>query len=356
MDSDSIDWDPGQKADRGAMAVPRPLPRAHTDPEKDGGFFPSGDTEKDECRAQSFDRPPPRRNSRRSTAFAGDKATVPPPLSFDPWTKRNSIILCVLGLLFFDLVLPCLIYYILYALTSLDEQDVLGIACASLGLGEMMELPLRGWRLVRHREDYAPLGQSAKWGFDFFFWWYAVATVIGIVPYVMATDLDYAIEWLFLMAPGLILAFAVATAVVSAVPFRLPFRVSSDAKGERCKPFTYYIIEDFVAVDAAQKRAFRVELMARYNASQIFRQMIWEVNMWWAFGGVVFTGALSGMTWGMPFPVAYGLSYGLLFVWIGIWTLATWLWVKRALRMEREWFLQSGTSTDRDTDREGVMV
>jgi hypothetical protein len=352
MDSDSMDWDPGEKADRG----PRPPPPVHTDPEKDGDVLPPEGSEKDEGRP-SFDRPPPRRpNSVRSTGLAGDKATVPPPLSFDPWTKRNSIIWCVLGLLFFDLVLPCLIYYLLYTLTDLNEEDVLGIACASLGLGEMMELPLRGWRLVKHREDYAPLGQHAKWGFDFFFWWYLAATVFGIMPYVMATDLDYAIEWLFLMAPGLILAFAVATALVSAVPFRLPFRVSSDAKGERCKPFPYYIIEDFVAVDAGQKKPFREELRARYNASRIFRQMIWEVNMWWAFGGVVFTGALSGMTWGMPFPVAYGLSYGLLFVWIGIWSLATWLWVKRALRMEREWFLQSGTSTDRDTDREGVMV
>jgi hypothetical protein len=336
MGSDSIHWDPGEKPPADALAPPSSPQRVPSDPEKDV-HNDAGDAER-----EGSERPQEKPKSPHSTTPAGRK---PPPLSFDPWTKKNSIILAVLGLLFFDLVLPCLVYYLLYTQTELDEQDVLGIACASLGIGELVELPLRGWWLVRHHEDYAPLGQRARWGFDFFFWWYVVATVIGIVPYVVATDLDDPIEWLFLMAPGLIVAFAVATAVVSALPFRLPFRVSSDARGERCKPFAYYVVEDFVAVDAHQKRLFRTELQARYKASQIFRRMIWEVNMWWAVGGMVFIGGLSGITWGMIFPVAYGLSFGLLFVWIGIWSLATWLWVKRALRMERAWFLQSATST-----------
>ncbi|PSS13309.1 hypothetical protein M430DRAFT_76658, partial [Amorphotheca resinae ATCC 22711] len=262
--------------------------------------------------------------------------SAPPPLSFDPWTKRNSIIICCLGLLFFDLILPCIIYYSLTYCTNLDEEQVLGISCASLGLGEMMELPLRGYRLAKQHDVYAPLGQHSRWAFDFLFWWYAMATIIGIVPYVLSTSLDEPIEWLFLMTPGFIAGFAVATTAVSALPFPLPFRVSSDARGEKCKPFVYYVIEDFVAVDASQKRSYREELRARYNASPIFRRMIWDVNMWWTVGGLVFIGALAGMTWGLAFPIAYGLSFGLLFVWMGIWALATWLWVRRGLRRERE--------------------
>ncbi len=266
------------------------------------------------------------------------RALRPPPLSFSPWDKKASILVCTFGVLLFDLVLPCIVYYTLESLTDLDIEIVLGISCASLGMGELMELPLRGYRLVKYRSEYAPLGQTAKWGFDFLFWWYLIATVIGIVPYVMATSLDEPILWLFLMTPALLVGFAIATTAISIFPFTLPFRVSSDPKGERCKPFVYYIIEDFVAVDAGQKRGYREELRARWVASPIFRQVIWDINLWWTIGGVIFIGALSDMTWGLDFDLAYGLSFGLLFVWIGIWALGSWLWVIRGLRKERQWY------------------
>jgi len=280
----------------------------------------------------------------------------PPPLSFSPWTKKTSIIVCTLGLLFFDLVLPCIIYYTLASLTSLNIEVNLGISCASLGLGEMLELPLRGYRLMKHRSLYAPLGQTAKWGFDFLFWWYLIATVIGIVPYVISTCLDEPVLWLFLITPGFLAGFAVLTAAVSAVPFRLLWRVSSDGRGERCKPFVYYVIEDFVAVDAGQTRRYRRELQARWNASPVFRRLIRDVNMWWIVGGVVFTGALAGITWRLPFEVAYGLSFGVLFLWIGIWALGTWLWVRRELRRERDWFARRTVELEGEMEKEPDIV
>lgn len=288
-------------------------------------------------------------STRSSNDLADDivatKHLGPPRLSFDPWTKKYSIIVCTLGLLFFDLVLPCIAYYTLSSLTNLNIEINLGISCASLGLGELAELPLRGYRLHKHPSKYAPLGQTAKWGFDFLFWWYLVATVIGIVPYCISTSLDEPILWLFLMTPGILVGFVVMTGAVSAIPFRLPFRVSSDDKGERCKPFVYYVVEDFVAVDADQMRVFREEFRARWIASPVFRRLLWDVNMWWTLGGVVFIGALAGMTWALDFNVAYGLSFGMLFVWIGIWALGSLWMVQRALRREREWFKRNTACT-----------
>jgi hypothetical protein len=357
MASDFVGWDPGKEAekdeDTSPIAFPKPLDPAHTKlPRNDSRDGLPERADDDEKSAHERHKNTP---SETSPAPKPNPHT-PPPLSFDPWTKRTSIVLCILGLIFFDLILPCLVYYLLDTLTDLDETDVLGIACASLGIGELLELPLRGYRLVRYRNEYAPLGQTAKWAFDFFFWWYAMATVVGIVPYIMATDLDYAIEWLFLMSPGLIVGFAVATTLVSAMPFKLPVRVSSDAKGTRCKPFVYYVIEDFVAVDAHQKRPYREELRARYEASRIFRAMIWEVNMWWTVGGVLFIGGLAAITWAVAFPIAYGVSLGLLFVWIIIWSVVTLWWVKRALRMERAWFLQATSNPEFTVDRQSMMV
>ena len=109
-----------------------------------------------------------------------------------------------------------------------------------------------------------------------------------------------------------------------------------------------------MAVDAGQGKKWREELRARWEASPVFRRLIWDVNMWWAVGGVVFIGALAGVTWGLPFNVAYGLSFGLLFIWMGIWALATWIWVRRGLRKEREWFtsrtgdIEGGVKTELD--------
>lgn len=179
--------------------------------------------------------------------------------------------------------------------------------------------------------------------------------MIGIVPYVLSTSLDEPILWLFLFTPGFLAVFASGTAAVSLVPFRLPVRVSSDARGEGCKPFAYYVIEDFVAVDAGQMRPYREELMERWNASPVFRTLIWEVNLWWTVGGIVFTAALAGITWGCDFNVAYGLSFGVLFIWIGVWAAGTWCWVKMRLQIEREWF-ERRLSVDGNIEKERDMV
>ncbi|PMD13135.1 hypothetical protein NA56DRAFT_651951 [Hyaloscypha hepaticicola] len=295
-------------------------------------------------------------NSRTSLDFTKfpnpDTRSGPPPLSFNPWTKKSSIIICTTGLLFFDLILPCLVYYTLTAYTTLSIEINLGISCASLGLGELLELPLRGYRLYKFPQIYAPLNQTSKWGFDFLFWWYLLATIIGIVPYVISTSLDTPILWLFLFTPGFLALFASATAAISLYPFTLPLRVSSSAKGEKCKPFTYYILEDFISVDASQTRQYRSELLLRWDSSPIFRRLIWEVNFWWAVGGVVFTGALAGITWGCDFGVAYGLSFGVLFVWIGVWAAATWGWVRWRLGVEMEWFRCRAREIAIEGDRE----
>jgi hypothetical protein len=292
------------------------------------------------------------RSSLKSSFPSQHPPREPPPLSFSPWSKKNSILLCTLGLLFFDLILPCLLHYTLASYTSLSLAINLGLSCASLGLGELLELPLRGYRLFKYPSEYAPLGQDSKWGADFLLWWYLTATVIGIVPYVISTSLDEPILWLFLFTPGFLVGFAVLTAAASLFPFKLPFRVSSDAKGESCKPFTYYVIEDFVAVDAGQGKGYREELKERWNTSPVFRRMIWDVNLWWTIGGVIFIAALAGVTWGCDFDTAYGLSFGVLFIWIGVWALVTWLWVNRNLRVEREWFARRAVPIEGSVEKE----
>lgn len=109
-----------------------------------------------------------------------------------------------------------------------------------------------------------------------------------------------------------------------------------------CKPFVYYVLQDFIAVDAGQGRAWRAQLRGRWEESPVFRRVLWEVNAGWVLGGLGFCGALAGVVWGVRFDVAYGVSFGLFFGWVGCWGLGTWVWVKRGLGRERVWFARRG--------------
>ncbi|TVY37330.1 hypothetical protein LSUB1_G004742, partial [Lachnellula subtilissima] len=229
---------------------------------------------------------------------------LPPPLTFSPLQKKTSILICTLALLTSDLLLPLLLYYTLSRHTSISLAINLGVSCASLGLCEFLELPLRGYRLISHPEKYAPLGSpdspSLFARLDFFFWWYALATIVGIVPYVLATSLDEPIPWLFLYTPGLLVGFAALTGVASVCTCACNVRILRcwcKVSGERCKPFVYYVLEDFVAVDAGQGRAWRAQLRARWKGSPMFRRVLWEVNVGWVVGGGVFCAALAGIVW-----------------------------------------------------------
>lgn len=262
----------------------------------------------------------------------------PPRITFDPWTRKKGIAISLLILLTFDLILPCFLYYVLTYLTDLDAVDVIGYAALCLGLGELIELPVRGWRLWRRRSEVGPLGSERKIEFDVLFWGYLIGTIVAVVPYIIACDGDEPIYWLFLFTPAFLFAFTAFPLFLTMIPFRLPFRISSDPKGTLVKPAVFYIVEDFVAVDANAGRQFREEWALRYDSSPPFRALLREMNAFWAVGLLVFIGALAGVTWGLPFVVAYAVSFALIFVWMGVWAAATYAWVWRFQEHEKQWF------------------
>lgn len=127
----------------------------------------------------------------------------------------------------------------------------------------------------------------------------------------------------------------ILSATMTVLGCRLPFNMSSIPKGSPWRPALYPIIEDFGALEMSGERAFRKQLMLRYDASELFRKML--LTLTWAWG-IFFLVVGSGTTvaimllsedvgfgvgWGMPYPCAALMSF------------ATVIWVKKSLRYER---------------------
>ena len=251
-------------------------------------------------------------------------------------------------IILFDLVVPCIIYYAWFdvhkvqwerrcreheghsAPCQLDKPEfdrhILGYAVISFGIGELYILIVRVFRLLRFKEDCAPLLSRSKWELDATSWVYGVSMLYALVPFVVGSSED--IPKLYLYAPGALMAFLGILMLVTMVPFKIPIGIDSQARETPVRPFVYYACEDFIAVDGLQDRGFRIRYNIRYGRSKPFRRMMFNLTLWWFLGICIYLGCLSSIIWLSAFHVAFRLSFGILFAWIIIWITLSCVYVK----------------------------
>lgn len=113
--------------------------------------------------------------------------------------------------------------------------------------------------------------------------------------------------------------------------FRLPFQMSSDRAGTICKPGAFYLFEDLGAVDFRHGKPFRrmlharwvhrpgtqrnaqIEILSvnyRYNASPVYRDLMWYITLFWTYGCALYFGASAAVCWTASFDFAYGFILG----------------------------------------------
>lgn len=114
-----------------------------------------------------------------------------------------------------------------------------------------------------------------------------------------------------------------------------PIRLSSVPKGSQLRPCIYSIIEDVCAVDGSGGTEFRENLNKRYEASHTFRAMLRRLGLFWAVGSMSIAVLDTILIFTIQHEAAYVIGWALPFFWAGIWTLATWLYVKKKLRDEK---------------------
>lgn len=268
-------------------------------------------------------------------------------------------------IILFDLVVPCLIYYIwlrvvrtnwrhrceaagtpLTSCPDYPEYDdvILGLAVIAFGVGELYILIVRIVRLIRHREECAPL-LSRHWAeLDATSWVYLCALIIPLIAFVVSTNImnpdgsRRVIPWLYLYAPGFLMGFLLVLMCITLIPFTLPYGINSDPRGTKCKPFVYYAAEDFIAVDGWQGRAFRQRYKDRYDNSKMFRRFFFWLQIFWIAGASIYIGCLSAVIWKLEFEYAFGVCFGILFSYLIIWAGISYVWMKWEMHREKKAF------------------
>lgn len=266
------------------------------------------------------------------------------------FTDHLSITIGPVFILIFDIVVPCIIYYIWFnirrsqwesecrhyetcriAEPEFDEQ-ILGYAIISFGIGELYILIARVCRLFLHSEECAPLLSRSRWELDATSWVYGVAMIYALIPFVIASRKKN--PKLYLYSPGFLMAFLGILMLLTLIPIKIPIGINSQARGTRLRPLIYYAAEDFIAVDFLQDREFRIRYNARYNSSKPFRRMLLGLTIWWISGVGVYLGCLSAIVWTLEFHYAFGLSLGVLFAFIILWAIVSCIWLR--IEMDRE--------------------
>ena len=74
---------------------------------------------------------------------------------------------------------------------------------------------------------------------------------------------------------------------------------SSTKRGQVMKPGVFVLIEDVVAVDGGGEMAFREALCKRYEASAVYRQMLVQLNWFWATGSMAVGSGMTAIVYGV---------------------------------------------------------
>ncbi len=199
----------------------------------------------------------------------------------------------VVFLVFFNLVCPPAIFYLVWQLDSRQVEAgnnnlLYGLTTMTLGT---LQVPQFGYRayLCWKRNTYNPrtsdrrfLQALERW--DSFQIGFAVGVVIGTTFLVLGCALNGDAGYYPLLAlfPAVVFAYIGAlflgTGLLCWRGVRLPFNFSDRPQGERFRPALGYVWPDLVAVDGNGLTESRQRFTARYNASPPFARMIAELN------------------------------------------------------------------------------
>ena len=198
-------------------------------------------------------------------------------------------------------ILPIVGYFAMRYGGNLDISICLSPWLALIGVVSVFSLLKRSWFLLRKNSDCRPLGVEQGWKMDYFGWNF----VFGFVIITILISLGSSLENLTVVSlPLSILVLYVSLELLIAetlltMGIRAPFRLSSVARGDPLRPGSYVIVEDVVAVDGKQGRAFRQAWCSRYEASPALQSHLRRMDLLWATTGL----AIVAIVWGCVFGV-----------------------------------------------------
>jgi len=264
---------------------------------------------------------------------------VPPELPYSLRDRKWSIAIFWTLFVIDTLAQPLILYFALWYATDLSHNLVFTISTAALGGVSIAEYFYRFYHLFRKGSVARPLNARRSW-LDFFQINFTIVWLILAVELIIGTvQEEPPIRLLAMPLPTVMYYFGLihlSLDLLRARGYKAPFRISSTPKGSVMPTALYVFIEDIVAVDGGGGQKYRRALRDRYLASPYFRQMLFEMNCFWAGGAIVWATVITIIIFTTPRDVAYTVGWTVPFLWAGLWTLITIPWVQADLRREKE--------------------
>jgi hypothetical protein len=228
----------------------------------------------------------------------------------------------------------------------IDVNTVLTLPTAILGIFTFIAIFERVWKLVHFSPEYRPLN-SPRYALDIFQWGYFLALFVISILITSALargnrDHDnHEFQIRLISLPAAVLMYLVATLTLlslalNRLELKLPFRFGSIDAGNVVRPAIFYIVEDIVAVDGGGGMEYRKAFVARYDNSQIFRKMIWDLSVVWMLYFYVFAVLFTVLVFTLPKAAVYAVGWAGPFPLAGLVTVWTIFYVKSQLRKERD--------------------
>jgi len=120
----------------------------------------------------------------------------------------------------------------------------------------------------------------------------------------------------------------------NALEVKLPFRFGSSPHGETIRPAIFYIVEDVVAVDGNGEIEYREAFNARYESSEMFRNMLWNLSVCWMLAFYVLGAVVTVLVLLLPVASVYAIGWAAPFPVTGLMVVATIFYVKSVIRKE----------------------
>jgi hypothetical protein len=115
---------------------------------------------------------------------------------------------------------------------------------------------------------------------------------------------------------------------------KLPFRFGSSPPGEVVRPAIFYIVEDVVAVDGNGGVEYREAFNARYEGSEMFRKMVWNLSVCWMLAFYVLGAVVAVLVMLLPKKSVYAVGWAAPFPVVGAMVVGTIFYVRSVLRVE----------------------
>ncbi|OCL08276.1 hypothetical protein AOQ84DRAFT_44193 [Glonium stellatum] len=261
----------------------------------------------------------------------------PPDLNYTLRTRKKSIAIFWTLIILDCVAMPIALYFGLWYGTSLSPNAVFSISTGALGSVSIIEYFLRFYRLWKKGSTCRVIG-AHRFYLDWFHWNLSVAWIAVMVELIVGTiPKNPPIRLLAMPVSTMAFAFGLELLIMDVARLagmKAPIRISSLPVGAPLRPGIYAIIEDVVAVDGSGGTEFRQRLNLRYQASQLFRQMLHRLTLFWAFGALIIASVTTAIIFTVNRNVAYVLGWTLPFAWAGIWAIITIKWVQMSLRDE----------------------